>query len=561
LLVALGCFVVAWLSARAGLAHVEHATKSIAPEDIVVGNNLGPLRSARDDFAVASDLTNLPFVRVFEHVPYVGRQLSAVRTLDNAASSVLDTGVNAIERSQVAVSDIKRGGEPRVEGMRLIASVAATAQARVAAVNLGHSRGLVSPLADARARFARRIPKLTKALGDLHTVATGLTSFLDGTHLYLVFAANNDEMRLGSGAFLSGSLLWTSHGNMVLYPMQSTANWLLPPGEGPAMSADQAQLWGSLAPNREWRDLASSPRFDTTAELALRMGRVRYPKIVVDGVLAIDPVALEGIISATGPVTVGGRSLSGDALLHYVFVDQYRGASITDPKQLVRRDALGEIEQQSMARLSAGHWDTRALVHALRTVSTGRHFLAWSTRPVEERAWKIAGIDGTLPDDAVTVGVHNRAGNKLDPFLAVSGALAYTTKADGVHVAIDVTLVNKAPKGLPSYVAGPYPGARNAREGRYQGILAFYVPAGATGLHVASHDVMVANGRDGPHRVVGVQVHVDRGRSDHVRLSFVLPRGTPQVEVTSSARYPAIHWTSTAGAWDDTATHTVALVP
>jgi hypothetical protein len=550
------------LCARAGIGHVEHATTTIAPEDVVVGNKLAPLRSARNDFDVASDLTNLPFVRVFEHVPLAGRQLAAVRSLDNAAASVLDTGVDAIERSQVGVSDIKRGGEARVEGMRLIASVAATAQARVAAVDLGQSRGLVSPLTDARARFARRIPKLTKALGDLHEVATGLTSFLEGPHAYVVFAANNDEMRLGSGAFLDASVLWTDHGNLTLFPMQSTANLLLPPVLAPAMNSDQAQLWGALAPNREWRDLASSPRFDTTAELAVKMMRARFPKLApMDGVLAIDPVALEGIIAATGPATVDGQSLSGDALLHYVFVDQYRGVSVTDPKQSARRDALGVIAQQSMNRLNAGDWDTRALVHALRSVSTDRHLLAWSTRPAEERAWTIAGIDGTLPTDAVSVGVHNRAGNKLDPFLGVTNALSYTSKADGVHVAIDVTLVNRAPKGLPSYVAGPYPDALNAREGRYQGILAFYVPGTATGLQVAAHDVTVANGTDGPHRVIGVQVDIDRGHAVQVRFSFVLPRGTPQIEITPSARYPAIHWTSAAGAWDDTATHTVSLVP
>jgi hypothetical protein len=489
----------------------------------------------------------------------VGRQLAAVRSLDNAAASVLDTGVDAISRSQVGVADIKRGGEARVEGMRLIATVAATAQARVAAVNLGHSHGLVSPLADARARFARRIPKLTKALGDLHTVATGLTSFLDGPHAYLLFAANNDEMRLGSGAFLSGSVLLTGHGSIGLYRVQSTANWLLPAAKAPAMNSDQAQLWGSLAPNREWRDLGVSPRFDTTAELALRMARARWPHAPLDGVLAIDPIALEGIVSATGPVDVGGRSLSGDALLRYVFVDQYRGARFTDLRQLARRDALGDIEREAMGRINAGAWDARALVHALRAVSTDRHVLAWSALPAEERAWKIAGIDGTLPNDAIAVGVHNRAGNKLDPFLSVSGRLSSTTKADGVHVGIDVTLVNKAPRGLPPYVAGPYPGALDSREGRYQGILAFYVPSGASGLQVASHDLMVANGRDGPHRVVGVQVSIDRGQRDHVRLSFVLPRGTPQLEVMPSARYPAIHWTAIGGAWDDIAMHTVSL--
>jgi hypothetical protein len=481
-----------------------------------------------------------------------------VRSLNTAAAGVLDAGVDAVERSQVGIADMKRGGVARVDGMRLIAQVAATARDRVAAVDLGSSHGLVGPLADARARFARRIPKLTKALGDLHVVATGLTSFLDGPRTYILFAANNDEMRLGSGAFLSGSVLTTKHGTLTLFPMQSTAPWLLKAKQAPALSADQQKVWGWLAPNEEWRNLAASPRFDTTAALARKMMMARHPDVPIDGVLAIDPVALEGVVAATRPVTLGAHQYSGDALLKYVFIDQYETDTFAN-QQRARRDALGVIAQQAIGALDAGTWDTRTLVHQLRLVGKGRHVLAWSIHPDEQRAWAIAGVDGTLPDSSVTVGLHNRGGNKLDSFLGVHGEVRSTPRADGIHVDVDMKMHNTTPTGLSAYIAGPYPGAVNGKNGTYQGILAFYVPAAATQMQVVSFDPAVTTGRDGTHHVVAVQVHIDRGKSDEVRLSFVLPRGTPEIVVEPSARYPAITWTAGTTTWTDNAPQTVSL--
>jgi Protein of unknown function (DUF4012) len=557
---AAGLLVVSWLFARAGLDHVEQATTTLAPEDVVAGNHLGSLKAARDDFGVAHLLAEMPMARSFEAVPYVGRQLSAVRTLNGAAHQVLAIGVGAVEQSQSGIAGMKRGGEARVEGMRLIANVAATSSARVQAVGLGPSHGLVGPLAHARSRFAARIPKLTKALGDLHTVASGLTSFLDGPRLYIVFAANNDEMRLGSGAFLSAALLSTNHGTLSLFPMHPTAILKLKAALAAKvpMEPDQRALWGWLEPNREWRNLASSPRFDTTAKLARRMLQVS-DHVPVDGVLAIDPIALDGIVGATGPVRVGHRSFSGDALLKYVFIDQYKGVSVFDTQQRARRDALGAIAQQSIARLDAGRWDTRTLVHALRTVGQGRHVLAWSKHLDEQRAWHVAGVDGSLPDDALFVGLHNRGGNKLDPYLQVRASMVTRRVATGVQVRLLVHMHNAAPTGLPRYISGPYPGSRNARKGTYQGILAFYIPQTASDLTVSGHDPTVSGGRDGAHRVVAMQVHIDRTKSDAVGITFTLPNGSTRLAVEPSARYPAITWTDGTTRWDDTTVHTARL--
>jgi hypothetical protein len=571
---AVALLFAAWMYARAGLAHVERATRELAPEDLVVGDNLGPLRAARADFEMAERLSGFPAVRVLGAVPFVGRQVRGAHTLGAAAADVLDAGVDAVERSRDGIDGFREGGPARVEGMRLMASIARRSRERIAGVDLGSSSGLVGPLARARNDLSAELPDLEDALADLDDAATGFAEFLAGPRTYLLFAANNNEMRLGSGAFLSTSVLLTDNGDLTLFPPRPTATLRLGPlraGAAP-LDPDQAQLWGWLAPNDEWRNLAASPRFDTTAKLSKRMLDVLRPDLRIDGVLALDPVALQELVGATGPVHVGRRSLSGERLLKYVLLDQYRGVEFFDTRQRARRDALGTLAQQAVDHLDDGEWNAGALVRALRGAARGRHVLAWSRHPNEEKAWQIAEVDGRMQRDSLMVGLHNRGGNKLDVFMGVDSHIRTKRVADGTDVSVTVTLGNVTPDGLPRYVAGPYPGSRGGARNLYQGIATIYVPSSAAGIqvtrtHGTSEPHIVAAGLDGAHRAVGVQVRLASGQRDRLRFDFHLPERVRALTVEPSARFPNIHWTFEPDAWwggqrwNDTEAHTVHFGP
>jgi hypothetical protein len=574
LVLALVLLFAAWMYARAGLAHVERATRELAPEDLVVGDNLGPLRAARADFEMAERLTGFPAVRVLGPVPFLGKQVRGAHALGAAAADVLDAGVDAVERSRDGIDGFREGGPARVEGMRLMAAIARQSRDRIAAVDLGSRAGLVAPLARAHRDLAGELPDLEHALADLDDAASGFAEFLAGPRTYLLFAANNNEMRLGSGAFLSTSVLLTDNGNLTLFPPKPTATLRLGPFRAPSapMDADQAQLWGWLAPNDEWRNLAASPRFDTTAKLSRRMLDVLRPDVRIDGVLALDPVALEDLVAATGPVRVGRRELSGERLLKYVLLDQYRGVEFFDTQQRARRDALGTLAQQAIDHLDGGDWDARALVQALRSSARGRHVLAWSRHPNEQKAWEIAEVDGRLRRDSLMVGLHNRGGNKLDVFVGVDATVRTKRVADGTDVSVTVTLGNVTPDGLPRYVSGPYPGSRGGARNLYQGIATVYVPSSAAGIqvtrtHGSREPHIVAAGLDGTHRAVGVQVRLAPGQRDRLRFDFHLPSTQRTLTVEPSARFPNVHWTFEpdrwwgAHSWTDTEAHTIRFGP
>src|SRR5262249_16857371 len=167
----------------------------------------------------------------------------------------------------------------------------------------------------------------------------------------------------------------------------------------------------------------------------------------------------------------------------------------------------------------------QAPVRRVWRAGPGRHILAWSADAPEEQAWAAMGIDGVVPADAMLLGVSNRAGNKLDPYLAVQaqGTAGPAADGSGSTIQVQVTLTNNAPEGLPTYVAGPHFGSP-VGEGVYLGFVSLTTP-GAAGSGRIDGGLPTAVGPDGPGRVLASQVEVPRGASTTVTFTFDLPHG------------------------------------
>ena len=137
-----------------------------------------------------------------------------------------------------------------------------------------------------------------------------MSKLLRGPSKYLVLAANNAEMRAGSGTLLSAGILTVQDGKFSLGDMRSTGDLTLPSGAVPVPGA-LAALWGFVDPTQDLRNLGTSPRFDVTGPLGAQMWKSLTGE-QVDGVLALDPVTLQALIAAEGPVTVDGVQLNAD---------------------------------------------------------------------------------------------------------------------------------------------------------------------------------------------------------------------------------------------------------
>jgi hypothetical protein len=547
--------------AQAGIDRLDRAQSTLHAADILRGDGLDALRGAHRDFAAAHSAAGPVFTAPLRILPVVGRQVRSVDALAGAAERVTAVGARATEQAQRAVRTPAQAGPERLALVDRLATIGASARRDLTGIDLGPSKALVGPLANGRARFSDQLAHIRRATAELGVASVGLHKVLAGPTHYLVFGASNAEMRSGSGAWLSAGILTFQDGRFDLGEMQTSTAYLpRPPVEA---TGDLQARWGWATPGGDYRNLALSPQFPANAALAAQMWQ-RATGQTVDGVLVLDPVALQALLRATGPVTVDGREISADNVIPYLLVDQYRGLDYdlahperTEAEQAARRAGLARVARAVIGALDSAGWNAPDLVGSLQSAAADRHVLAWSGDPVQQRGWDAAGVDGVLPADSLMLSLDNVGANKLDPFMHLEAAVTGAAASHGARrVTVDVTIRNDAPSGLGRYAEGPFPGEPFAA-GEYVGLLAFEVPSYATDVHLDGTLGIQTEGPEDTTRVIAGSVRIARGATQRARLTFTVPAGRTRLSVRGSARVPATQWRSGSTRFTDDAVHPI----
>ncbi len=546
--------------AQAGLDRLRTAQEGLGAAELIRGDALPAMRAARANFdRAASDADSL-LVTPFEVLPFVGRQVKSVKALTSGASTVVNVGVSTMERSTRELDAETKSGPERVALLRRLGVIGGDAASELETVSLGPGKALVAPLARARSRFARQLHKARRAVADVEAASDGIAEMAQGPSKYLLLAANNGEMRAGSGMLLSVGVLTVDQGRFSLGEMRPVGEFELEPGVVP-VTGDFAARWSWLKPTEDWRFLALSPQFDVTGALAAQMWKAKTGESV-DGVIALDALAMRALVKVSGPVDVEGTRIDADNVVQEILLRQYQDFpdGVLDPgselpANRARRERNGVIARAIVDQLDRVGWNIADLVDDLRSAARGRHILFWSPDPEQQRGWRAAGVAGILPRDGLLVSLENRGGNKLDQFLAVATTISHRPVAAGSEVTAQVTVTNLAPSvGVGRYVQGPFPFS-DLVAGEYQGILAVNVPAVSGSMRLDGVSKIVAAGDDGSTRVIAGDMRVLRGETKQFTLRFTLPTGYEHIEVIPSARYPAIQYRAGNEKWDDDAPH------
>lgn len=542
--------------ARSGLDSVRAAQRATSPKDVIEGRTLGHLRDSRRAFGRAERRLDGVALAPLRILPVAGRQLRSAAALAGAAADVSDVGADAVAEARRTLQLPHGTGPERVAMLRALAELAGDADRRLRDLDLGPSKALVDPLAERRAELVERLDDLRASLRDGRVVATGLADLLQGPRRYLVLAANNAEMRAGSGMFLSVGELGFADGAFDLGAFRSSGDLYIQGPPPPITDADYRDRWGWLNPNREWRNLAASPRFDSTAELATRMWTTTGGA-PVEGVLALDPIAVRAVLRATGPVRVADREITADNVVDLLLHEQYVGInSQAEQAQAGRRELLGLIAEAAVDALQRGGWETATLATELADAARVRHLLAWSSQAEGQQVWQRARVDGRLTEESLVLSVLNRGGNKLDRFLKVDARVGVRPEGKETEVEVQVALDNRTPAGESLYIAGPFPGVA-ASAGDYVGLVSLNVPGFAGGL-TADVDAPAASGADGPTRLHAVPVTVKRGETKTVTFRFRVAARRGSFRVEATGREPAVAWTAPGQQWSDGTARTVS---
>jgi hypothetical protein len=524
------------------------ASGSDASDDIPDGETLAAdLRAAAGEFRAAHDRASHPVLTPLTLLPVVGTQVKSVQGLSAAAATVGDAAADAVDSVATRLDSPTADPAARAEAASTAADALERFREQTADLDLGPVGGLVPPLARARDEFSSRLDDLDTTMATLVPASRGVAQFLTGPGEQVFFAANNAEMRAGSGMLLQAAPLQVAGGQFSFGTLEATDNMVLPTAVR-SPDPDFERLWGFLGPGRDWRNLNLTPRFPVSAELATAMwsssGRGE-----AEGVVVVDVFAVRELLAAVGPVEVtppGGPpvTISADNVVDYLLLEQYRAfAGDRD----ARRDALGAVASAVLEAFNTREVSTADLLTAVQRAGRGGHLLAWSSDPVEQAGWEALEVDGGVGPETLSLALMNRGGNKLDQFVDISTKVTRRNDfAAGTPIRVEVTVTNNAPAGLPVYVGGPYPGA-TAVPGEYWGFLQLTVPAGSK---VDPGDQrVIAKGPDGPSESMSTWVDLLAGETATYAFDVDLPAGVSALEIPPMARPAPATWDLFGETW------------
>jgi hypothetical protein len=469
-LAAIAWLVYSGLRARDNLQRAAHdvaVLQAQAKSGNVAGERIS-LASLQREAHSARVATGGPVWRIARGMPIVGGNAAAITTVaaavddlaQHALPSLVDTS-GTVDLQAIALHDGRIDLAPIQHAAPAIVNAASAVQ-RVRNLVAGISTsGLVPPV---RTSVLQLLSELDAAVTTTSTAARAVTLLppmlgASQPRTYAVLFENNAELRATGGIAGSWAIVRVEDGAAQIVN-QGSAGDVNSRLSGVPVPPDVAALYTNR-PGTFFQDVDMSPSFPTDATIVSEMFDQAYG-IEVDGVISTDPVALAGLLKATGPVQLpqGGLLTASNAvslLLSQVYQD------IQDPAQ---EDAFfAQAANGVFTALSAGQGDTHATVNALADAADAGRLTVWSRHPDEEKLLAGTELEGAMPtteepaDPTIGVFLNDGTGAKLDYYLrenvAVTSAASCPADRIGFHVL--VTLTSTVPantKGLPAYVIG-----------------------------------------------------------------------------------------------------------
>ncbi len=462
---------VCWLGIRAVEAKtaLEHARSSAqqVKEALMQGDTDAAVQAADSTYAQASAARSaahsLPW-NVAASVPWLG---SPLRTTQEISDVVLNLAADVLKpAAQVGTvmspNSLFQDGRLDVGVLRaeqpalsVIADSAARLDVDAAAISEPAYLGSVG---DARAALQDQASDVAEMLENTALAAQLAPSMMgaDGPRTYFMGFQTNAEAR-GTGGLLGGfGVLRFNDGRFTVDDLGANTE-LDKPFTPIDLGPEYNEQYGFTNPTTDFRNSNQSSHFPYAAQIWRSMWK-QQTGMTVDGVVAIDPVALSYILGAVGSITMpDGEKITKDNVVELTESTAYQRFP---DDQTARKRYLQDIANEVVKKMSMPVESPRKLLDALgRAVSEGR-IAVWSADAEDQALLEKTPLAHIVPDDAAPyaeVIVNNLAGNKLDYHLTrdieyVADQCVGDTRMSTVTVRLTNTLGENP--SLPEYVAG-----------------------------------------------------------------------------------------------------------
>ena len=465
-------------------------------------------------------------VMVLRHMSASGEAAAEAGHVVAAAVADLPGGLDALAPS---------GGGLPIEAYAAIAEPVRHADALLArsARTAEQTAGIpvVAPLEDARRQLLDLVPTASDALHRAAIMLPVLDEFLGGDkpRRYLFLAQNPAEIR-GTGGFIGAySILTMNEGRFEFDDFDEIQE--LPAyrvGEVGAPSAEFAARYDKYGGAGFWHNINMTPDFPTAAR-AMEALYAKGTGDLVDGVIAVDPFALEALLKIAGPVEVPGFGLVGDEEV----VDVLSNRAHHEIRDSERRKALlGAVAVGAFEGFLRAGGAERPLKTAqtLMGVMRDGHLLLRSADPGIQAALVASGVAGALldpPGDFTAVVANAGSAAKLDYYMERAVEYDVELRSDGSAAALlTTTFRNEAPtSGISARVIGPNLEGLEAGEQRL--VVSMYAPDEAVvdSFSRTSGERPVLVGAELGHTVFDTVVEIPGGDSQTLTVSWETPSG------------------------------------
>lgn len=348
--------------------------------------------------------TSGPLWVAASYVPVLGDDIRVARGVVEQADNLMQNALMPVAQSLQGVSLSTLLTDATVDVKTLETVSAALSQAQPVVEQASEAiealpQAHIGKVRDAVDKVRGPIASAAETLKGFNEIAPILPQMLgaSGTRNYLLVAQNLAELRSTGGLPGSMGVLTIDNGHISLNEFVPATSLDNEDGGHYGITDEEMAIWGKN--DRLGKHICDTnliPNFARDSQIWSEWWQDKKGT-AVDGVIAIDPVLLQKLLTLTGGIEVDGHSIDGSNAAKALLNDAYNEMPIDQTDQF-----FSDVASQAFDHVmgSLGSISLPDLAQTLGDAVGEQHLFAWMANADEQALVEKAGAAGTLGNDS-----------------------------------------------------------------------------------------------------------------------------------------------------------------
>lgn len=453
----------------------------------ILANLDGSIAKMQKEAKSAQQEVDKPIWNMASKLPIYGSDIASVRTTVGVLNDFANGTLPQLQRSadQLFNSNLSDGNgglnvEPMITAAEGLNTTTKTMRAQLDTLNKlpeAHLGVINKALTEGKTQFNTLADKVDELTGIINMMPSFLGA--NGTRNYVLLAQTNSEIRSSGGLCGSAGSFTADHGKITVGEFHPDAEF-----HGSAVDQlhdDDAYVFSDLWFGQVIHNITSTPNFPQSARMASELWQQQSFGFQTDGVMSLDPVALQSMVADTQPVTMpDGRVLDGSNTASFLLNGVYKEVAVADQDKY-----FSSVAEQVVSNLFSDMNSQKLMKLASTLMKMGeqRHVYFWSFHDEDLAALRSAGVTGEISSDKTNpvtgLYLNEMAASKIDYYI---DRKTVVTRTNGNTYHVTTTFTNRLQPGevaaLPEYIKA------NGKTGIASNDLMIYAPAGGSVANV-----------------------------------------------------------------------------